>query len=908
MCKKRIESGFILAALLISLISISSAAAPRALPDIYTGQCGVQLSIAAPGLLKNDITSSGQLQVLEPETISIDPKYGTLNVNENGSFVYNAARNIATGTYVTFYYRVTDGTTVSSQALDKIQVACSCHGVAPDVNVCTGTEITPAFLISKGAGCVGCRDATPKFDLSKIPAQPIAGQTYAYTVTCPSCVSVTGHVHFNAPCKISLVAFPVPTDNCPGHVLPTAAQIIQLGHVSCGGCDATPVISRIHWIEPTPEAGNEWVGEYTVTCTPGKGCGATEEKGQFTSTQCEDLCKGVTCTASDACHVAGTCDSSTGKCSSPAAPDGTACTDGNACTQTDACMAGVCTGTNPVTCEASDACHDAGTCDSSTGECSNPAKADGTTCDEGACFDGVCYEEYGSCLSSRGTATTRICCSSASDFPNTCVIGACGCHGGKETVVCNCPEGMCFDGTNCVSRTADSDNDGVPDLIDNCRAISNPGQVDADGDGVGDVCDDCVASSEVCDGLDNDCNGQIDDGFSMTGLDGNVFDRVGQACGSGFCANGVTSCSQDRTGIICPTERIASPETCDEMDNDCDGQVDEVCCNGVIYDPDNYVCCAPGNAGTGGAYNPLTQVCCDGEIETGSTCSTCPPERVCGESGNVCCSADTHCKGGDSASWSCVPDSCDDQNPCTADSLNTDGYPWFCRNDASSMNGASCTDDGDTCCGGDCVDTQSDPENCGGCGTTGCIGCCDGYCVSNPFDRDNCGGCGVACTDNQKCDPAKGCVSCPAGTPTVCGESLGQICTNTATDPNNCGGCGIECDVAVGETCDDGQCQMGTCGNGEKDGDESDIDCGGSCPHKCGLSQFCADKSFNPVNANCDSGLCINYLGCTQSCTAGTCPDGYVCINDYCAKSCTGDPDCPGYTAQCNMAGWCVYT
>jgi len=281
MCRKWTESGFILAALLISLISISSATAPYATPDIYSGQCGVQLSVAAQGLLKNDIKSSGPLQVLEPEKISIDPKYGTLTVNKDGSFVYNAAQNIVSGTYVTFYYRATDGTTLSNQALVKIQVSCSCRGTAPDVNVCTGTEITPAFLISKGAGCVGCRDATPKFDLRKIPAQPIAGQTYTYTVTCPSCVSIMGHVHFNAPCKISLVAFSVPLATCQRHDMPTPEQIIELGNVKCG-CDVTPLISNIQWVN-SPDAPDEWIGTYTVTCTPRNGCEATEETGQFTS-------------------------------------------------------------------------------------------------------------------------------------------------------------------------------------------------------------------------------------------------------------------------------------------------------------------------------------------------------------------------------------------------------------------------------------------------------------------------------------------------------------------------------------------------------------------------------------------------------------------------------------------------
>lgn len=43
-------------------------------------------------------------------------------------------------------------------------------------------------------------------------------------------------------------------------------------------------------------------------------------------------------------------------------------------------------------------------------------------------------------------------------------------------------------GTNCD----DFDLDGVPNGIDNCRAIANPGQTDADNDGAGDSCDNCL--------------------------------------------------------------------------------------------------------------------------------------------------------------------------------------------------------------------------------------------------------------------------------------------------------------------------------------------------------------------------------------------------------------------------------
>jgi hypothetical protein len=85
-------------------------------------------------------------------------------------------------------------------------------------------------------------------------------------------------------------------------------------------------------------------------------------------------CVGVVCSALDACHLAGTCNSATGQCSNPLAPDNTPCNDANACTQSDVCQAGTCTGTSPVVCAAQDACHAAGSCDPQTGACSNPAQ------------------------------------------------------------------------------------------------------------------------------------------------------------------------------------------------------------------------------------------------------------------------------------------------------------------------------------------------------------------------------------------------------------------------------------------------------------------------------------------------------------------------------------------------------
>jgi hypothetical protein len=118
-------------------------------------------------------------------------------------------------------------------------------------------------------------------------------------------------------------------------------------------------------------------------------------------------CEGtpVVCTASDQCHDAGICNPGTGVCSNPAKLNGTGCNDGNACTQGDTCQAGTCEGT-PVVCTASDQCHDVGVCNPASGLCSNPAKPDGSACNlvnatascaAGACAMVSCTPGFGDC-------------------------------------------------------------------------------------------------------------------------------------------------------------------------------------------------------------------------------------------------------------------------------------------------------------------------------------------------------------------------------------------------------------------------------------------------------------------------------------------------------------------------------
>jgi outer membrane protein assembly factor BamB len=130
----------------------------------------------------------------------------------------------------------------------------------------------------------------------------------------------------------------------------------------------------------------------------GTSCTGTNKCDESYSCQA-GVCTGsnpVTCPALDSCHAPGACDPTSGTCSSPTLADGTECTGTNLCDSTYACLGGVCTGSNPVTCVASGPCQLA-SCDPETGSCAMSNAPDGTSCDDGnpctvgdACTGGVC--------------------------------------------------------------------------------------------------------------------------------------------------------------------------------------------------------------------------------------------------------------------------------------------------------------------------------------------------------------------------------------------------------------------------------------------------------------------------------------------------------------------------------------
>lgn len=67
------------------------------------------------------------------------------------------------------------------------------------------------------------------------------------------------------------------------------------------------------------------------------------------------------------------------------------------------------------------------------------------------------------CMDAGGEVITSLCCKATNDFPNTCLIGPCGCspENSHEVKVCDCGPGKCFDGNKCVSL------DEISNLLEN---------------------------------------------------------------------------------------------------------------------------------------------------------------------------------------------------------------------------------------------------------------------------------------------------------------------------------------------------------------------------------------------------------------------------------------------------------
>lgn len=428
-------------------------------------------------------------------------------------------------------------------------------------------------------------------------------------------------------------------------------------------------------------------------------------------------------------------------------------------------------------------------------------------------------------------------------------------------------DGLVFGGTaldgaaaRCAAVTVAGGSYAHPELLGLRCCLAPLDDADADGwqnslDCAPDKAGVNPAAQEVCNGLDDDCDGQVDDAPDI--------DKDGY--------NACVDCNDNSASFHPGAVDFAG----DGYDLDCDGV------DGTDEDHDGYISTASGGSDCDDrqpAINPGAKELCDG--------------------------LDNNCD----ALVDQIPGKtmCDDENPCTDDScIPASG----CVN---SPNSAGC-DDHDSCTSGDfCQDGQCKPgkqlmacNDSNPCTNDECIagfGCffqklsnipCDGGAV--------CAGTGTCvegvCESKSKCDDGKPC------TRDICLDDA--TCAYAPISP-----CCSDLKLDAGEECDDGNLQDG-------DGCDADCTCSSGIPCAkicCAKGQTCSDgKCVQGCTPACTNRTC-GPDGCGGSC--GTCGAGYSCVEASgkcaatCQPSCTGKtcgPDgCGGSCGTCGIGLSCV--
>ena len=200
-----------------------------------------------------------------------------------------------------------------------------------------------------------------------------------------------------------------------------------------------------------------------------------------------------------------------------------------------------------------------------------------------------------------------------------------------------------------VCDGADNDCDGAIDesLTRACPAACGGG-VQACAGGAWQACGAAGSSGdpfEGCDGIDNDCDGLTDEGFLL----GDPCQATLGACST----SGVVLCDPSTLGAMCSAPApVALPETCNGVDDDCDGALDEgtdVACDTACRHGWRH--CSGGKLGACELEPPSKELCdgwdndCDGEVDegydVGAPClfgpETCerPSVRACAADGQA---------------------------------------------------------------------------------------------------------------------------------------------------------------------------------------------------------------------------------------------------------------------------------
>ncbi len=480
-------------------------------------------------------------------------------------------------------------------------------------------------------------------------------------------------------------------------------------------------------------------------------------------------------------------------------------------------------------------------------------------------------------------------------------------------------EGTCVGGQCQLHRCEGGyvDKDGDPDNGCECRVLATEDATACDelnpvDCGAGEICADldedgvshCApVPPDGCDGLDTDCDGQIDeDATALLGTAecythpvGCTESSPGDFSCTGECQAGTLTCVGGN--VLCGGQVGPAAEQCDGVDNDCDGQIDE--------DFDLQI--DPANCGSCG-------------LQCAATVANAVPGCSAGQCVVLACLVGYHDVNGDPA------DGC--EYACTLTNGGVDACGDGVDNDC----------DGDTDEG---FDFQSDPQNCGSCGydcsqhagansqATGCSGgACQYACLSGFLDLDGdvqAGDAGTGC--EYACTQTNGGVEACDGADNDCDSDVDED-FDLQSDPTHCGACGNDCSAMAGASSSATGCSGGQCVY-QCDADHWDLNGdlvagsgGDGCEYACtqtnggveacdGADNDCdgdidEDSAGLPLTRTCyspgygaDTG-CDAPGSCTGTCQEGseTCSGGDwsgVCVNEVVprAERCDGaDDDC----------------
>jgi hypothetical protein len=377
--------------------------------------------------------------------------------------------------------------------------------------------------------------------------------------------------------------------------------------------------------------------------------------------------------------------------------------------------------------------------------------------------------------------------------------------------------------------------DGVTPVIGECGAATHAGKFACKSGAYACEGPDVLlpnTAAEVCDGKDNDCDGDVDETFPNAGA---ACGGVGNGQSLGLCKAGTLVCVagvESCSGTTPPQE-----ETCNGQDDDCDDVIDGTVVGVPVDCTADATICKPNETCQALSSNPSKKVCATGAKSVGDACNNTfqpPPSGLV----SACKAGVLACQGG-------VP-------VCVGSIEAPPGGVDSCGIDANCDGLASA---------GSQPDLQTDTNNCGVCGKQcGFVNNVAQVCVAGVCQND---------PNPQNCQP--GFISCGGGScNTACVKQSDQeICNNIDDD----------CDCRVDELTAD-------------TGDAKDIsvpNAAASCGSALGLDPEC--KSFDAAS---------NPSGVVVKCEAGkfTCSfkNGFCDAGDCAA---TAD-DCDGKDNNCN--------